>query len=191
MLNEEDSTVSVIDSNGMPCRAHGLAAPTSTPVMATGFDPGYLDVDLATDSVYVSNQNENTVSVLERRRLHAHASGGMPAPRGDDDGRRRGPRGAPSTSGTNTVYVGNRDDDDLGDQCREVQRHITRKDAAGRGQPFERESRRGWSMDERTDTVYTANCDADNGCAGDTVSVIDGADCNAHVTSGCGRAPGP
>ena len=45
-------------------------------------------------------------------------------------------------------------------------------------------------MDERTDTVYTANCDADNGCAGDTVSVIDGADCNAHVTSGCGRAPG-
>jgi hypothetical protein len=55
VLKEEDSTVSVID--GSICHAgHTAGCAHHTPVMATGFDPGYLDVDLATDSVYVSNQ---------------------------------------------------------------------------------------------------------------------------------------
>lgn len=38
-------------------------------------------------------------------------------------------------------------------------------------------------MDQATDTVYVANS------GGDTVSVIDGANCNANVTSGCAAAP--
>ena len=42
-------------------------------------------------------------------------------------------------------------------------------------------------VDTATDTVYVAN-NGPNG-ASDTVSVIDGAACNAHTGRGCGRAP--
>jgi serine/threonine-protein kinase len=45
------------------------------------------------------------------------------------------------------------------------------------------------TVDPATHTVYTANCNVEAGCTGHTVSVIDGATCNARVTSGCGRAP--
>jgi YVTN family beta-propeller protein len=63
VLNEEDSTVSVID--GAACNAVRTAGCAQRPPdVATGFNPGYLDIDLATDTVYVSNQDENTVSVL-------------------------------------------------------------------------------------------------------------------------------
>ena len=39
------------------------------------------------------------------------------------------------------------------------------------------------TVDPATDTIYVANS------SGDTVSVIDGATCNAEVTSGCGHTP--
>ena len=111
VLNEEDSTVSVIDAT--VCHAgHTAGCAHDTPVMATGFDPGYLDVDLATDSVYVSNQNENTVSVLNGAACTlTHQEGCRhPAPTttvGD------APQGSAVNQRTNTVYVGNRDDNDL------------------------------------------------------------------------------
>ena len=41
----------------------------------------------------------------------------------------------------------------------------------------------GLAVDQATDTVYVANVN-DN-----TVSVIDGATCNATVTTGCGQTP--
>jgi DNA-binding beta-propeller fold protein YncE len=48
-------------------------------------------------------------------------------------------------------------------------------------------------VDQRTNTVYVADCGRDpiNGdnCLGTTVSVINGAKCDAAVTSGCGRIP--
>ncbi len=42
-------------------------------------------------------------------------------------------------------------------------------------------------VDTATDTVYTANSGAQGN--GDTVSVINGATCNGHTGTGCGRAP--
>ena len=45
----------------------------------------------------------------------------------------------------------------------------------------------GIAVDERTNTIYTANL-ADGEHAG-TVSVIDGANCNGHDTTGCSRTP--
>ena len=63
VLNEEDSTVSVVD--GAICNAvHSAGCSQHPPDIATGFNPGYLDVDLATDTVYASNQGLNDVSVL-------------------------------------------------------------------------------------------------------------------------------
>jgi DNA-binding beta-propeller fold protein YncE len=46
----------------------------------------------------------------------------------------------------------------------------------------------GIAIDEASDTIYTANI-ADGETAG-TVSVINGATCNAQNTSGCGQTPG-
>lgn len=46
----------------------------------------------------------------------------------------------------------------------------------------------GVAVDPSTDTVYATNFFDANGNPGDTVSVFDGARCNAAVTSGCGNA---
>jgi DNA-binding beta-propeller fold protein YncE len=51
---------------------------------------------------------------------------------------------------------------------------VTARAVAGKG-PFVA------ALDERTDTVYVVNQ------FGNTVSVVDGATCNAHVTRGCGK----
>ena len=45
----------------------------------------------------------------------------------------------------------------------------------------------GIAVDVATDTIYTANIS--NGEAPGTVSVINGATCNSHTTSGCGQTP--
>ena len=51
----------------------------------------------------------------------------------------------------------------------------------GEANPF------GIAVDQATDTIYTANIF--NGEGPGTVSVINGATCNAHNTSGCGQTP--
>ncbi len=101
------------------------------------------------------------------------------------------PTGVAVNQATGTLYVGNRADGDLSviDPRRCNAGHL-------------RGCRRAWptvkagvtpealAVDERTDTIYTTNSDPDNGYLGDTVSVIDGATCNAHTTSGCRATPG-
>ena len=47
------------------------------------------------------------------------------------------------------------------------------------------------AVDQATDTVYATNLQDVNRNPGDSVSVIDGATCNATVTSGCGNPPRP
>ena len=189
VLNQEDSTVSVIDVTTCTGR-HTAGCGRRPPVIATGFFPGYFDVDAGTGTVYVSSQDEDSVSVLDGAACsQTHQTGCRhPAPTttvGD------AAQGLAVNQRTNTVYVGNRNDDDLSVIS------ATRCNAGHR-----RGCHRAWptvstgvpaqavAVDERTDTIYTANSGPDNNGAGDTVSVIDGADCNARVTSGCGRAPG-
>jgi len=188
VLNDEDSTVSVID--GTICNAVFTAGcDRRPPDLATGFFPGYLDVDLATDTVYVSNQDENTVSVLDGGACTlTHESGCRHAVRTTTVG--NAPQGIAVNKATDTVYVGNRSDNDLS---------VINGALCNAGQPSD--CGRGWptvatgstpqavAVDQRTDTIYTANSDPDNNFSGTTVSVIDGATCNAEVTSGCGRAP--
>jgi YVTN family beta-propeller protein len=188
VLNDEDSTVSVID--GAICNAvFTSGCHQRPPDLATGFFPGYLDVDLATDTVYVSNQDENTVSVLDGGGCAlTHQSGCRHAAPTTTVG--NAPQGIAVNQATDTVYVGNRSDDDLsvvnGAVCNAGQRsgcrHTWPTVATG-------PTPQAVAVDQRTDTIYTANSDPDNNFSGTTVSVIDGATCNAHVTSGCGQAP--
>jgi YVTN family beta-propeller protein len=182
VVNEEDSTVSVID--GAICNAVSTAGCAQRPPeVATGFNPGYLDVDVATDTVYVANQNENTVSVLDGAACTlTHQSGCRhPAPTTTAG---TGPQGIAVNQLTDTIYVGNQNDNDLtvidGATC-----NASVRSGCGRAWPTVTTGSfpQAVAVDQATDTIYVANLN------GNTVSVINGATCNAEVTSGCGRSP--
>lgn len=108
------------------------AAAASLPSAPVGNAPVFAAEDYSTHTLYVSNSNDNTVSVVN---LADCASGNM--------------SGCATTSPT--ISVGTL--------------------------PL------GMAVDEATDTVYVANA------VDGTVSVIDGATCNASDSSGCGQTP--
>jgi YVTN family beta-propeller protein len=182
VLNDEDSTVSVID--GAICNAvFTSGCDQRPPQVATGFFPGYLDVDLATDTVYVSNQDENTVSVLDGGACTlTHQSGCRHTAPTTTVG--NGPNGIAVDQRTNTVYAANQDDNTVS-VINAASCNVVVSFGCGRSWPTVVTGAfpQAVAVNQRTDTVYVANA-SDN-----TVSVIDGAACNATVTSGCGQTP--
>ena len=182
VLDDEDSTVSVID--GAICNADRTAGCNQRPPdLATGFFPGYLDVDLATDTVYVSNQDENTVSVLDGGACTlTHQSGCRHAAPTTTVG--NGPNGIGVDQQTNTVYAANQDDNTVS-VINAAACNTVVSSSCGRTWPTVATGAfpQAVTVDQTTNTVYVANAN-DN-----TVSVIDGATCNATVTSGCGQTP--
>ncbi|MFZ0130431.1 MAG: YncE family protein [Candidatus Dormiibacterota bacterium] len=182
VLNEEDSTVSVID--GAICNAaHAAGCSQHPPDIATGFNPGYLDVDLATDTVYASNQGQNDVSVLDGAACTlTHPSGCRKAAPTTTVG--AGPAGIAVDAATHTVYVTSQNDDTLsvinGATC-----NASVRSACGRNWPTVSTGTfpQAVAIDQRTRTVYVANLGAN------TVSVINGATCNAINHSGCSQIP--
>ena len=187
VANEEDSTVSVID--GAICNARDHAGcGQHPPVDATGFDTGYLDVNVATDTVYVANQDVNTVSVISGAGCSLNHQGGCrhPSPITTVG---NAPAGIAVNDRTETVYVSNRSDNTLSAINASTCNGKTKR-GCGRAWPTVATgpSPQAVAVNGRTDTVYTANSDPDDG-SGSTVSVIDGATCSAHRTSGCDRQP--
>jgi YVTN family beta-propeller protein len=182
VLNDEDSTVSVID--GAICNAARTAGCNQRPPqVATEFFPGYLDIDLATDTVYVSNQDENTVSVLEGGACTAtHQSGCQHTAPTTTVG--NGPNGIAVDQRTDTIYAANQDDNTVS-VINAAACDTVVSSGCGRTWPTVAVGAfpQSVAVDEQTDTIYVANLN-DN-----SVSVIDGATCNATVTSGCGQAP--
>jgi YVTN family beta-propeller protein len=182
VVDQEDSAVSVID--GAICNAVNTAGCAQRPPeVGTGFDPGYLGIDAATNTVYVANQNENTVSVLDGAACTLTQQSGCrhPAPTTVVG---TGPQGIAVNQLTDTVYVGNQNDNDLtvidGAIC-----NASMRSGCGRAWPTVATGSfpQAVAVDQVTDTIYVANLN-DN-----TVSVINGATCNARVTSGCGQSP--
>jgi DNA-binding beta-propeller fold protein YncE len=188
VANEEDSTVSVID--GKICNAtHNAGCDQHPPVMATGFNPEYLDVDLATDTVYVANYVDNTISVLNGAACSpAHQTGCRQEAPTIAVG--NGTQGIAVNQTDDTIYSANGSDNNLS---------VINAAVCNAGVPAG--CRRAWptvttgssplavAVNQRTNTIYTANADPNNGDAGTTVSVIDGTTCNSQVTSGCRQAP--
>jgi YVTN family beta-propeller protein len=182
VVNEEDSTVSVIDA--AICNAGRTAGCSQRPPdVATGFNPGYLDVDLATGTVYVANQDENSVSVLDGGACTlTRQSGCRHAAPVTTVG--SGPMGIAVDQQTGTVYAANQNDNDLsvinGATC-------NASASFGCGSTWPTVATGSFPqavvIDQATNTVYVANLD-DN-----TVSVINGATCNATQHSGCGQTP--
>lgn len=188
VANEEDSTVSVID--GATCNASITSGCSqSPPTVGVGFDPGTPGIDVPTDTVYVPNQNENTVSVLNGAACTlTYRAGCREAAPTTSVG--FAPSGVAVNPSTQTVYVTNRGDNNLSvisaDACNGTHVNgcvgVWPTVATGVGPQTV-------AVDQATDTVYTANTGPNDDGSGTTVSVIDGATCNSHDTSGCGRAP--
>jgi len=171
VANSGSNTVSVLD--GRACCARVRA---TVPV---GPNPFTIAINERTSSVYVTDLGAHTVSVLDGRTCNARdVSGCRRRPVALNVGET--PGGIAVDSRTNTVYVTGEATSDVSvidgrscnarvtSGCRRRPVHVL----AGAGA-------RGIAVDEATHTVYVANT------AADTVSVIDGATCNASVHTGC------
>jgi YVTN family beta-propeller protein len=172
---------------GVRAASGAAAAPTlgMLPSVRVGNTPQGSAFDPATDTVYVTNQEDNTVSVVDARHCNAR----------DTSGCGQTPATVPTGSGTfsvaiddatHTVYVANQ-----GDNTLSVINAATCNghESAGCGQPMATMTSGpapfGIAVDPATDTIYVA----DTGGAANTVAVLNGATCNATDTSGCGQQP--
>ena len=144
--------------------------------------------------MYVANQGDNTVSVLNASRCSASEAAGCARPSatvhvGD------GPTDLAIDQATDSVYVANNSGDTVsvidGAKCNAADQTGCAATPAtltvGNG-PF------AIGIDSITDTIYVTDSGVmskgSSVSVGDTVSVIDGATCNATVQSGCGQTPG-
>jgi YVTN family beta-propeller protein len=137
VANLGDNTVSVV--NTATCKSEdSLGCGAIAPTVAVGVGPQNPAIDLATDTVYVPNFFDGTVSVIDGATCNASVHSGC---------------------GTTPPIV-----------------------TVGPGPD-------GVAVDQATDTIYVTSDGSTYPFTGDTVSVIDGATCNAVVTSGCGQTP--
>jgi DNA-binding beta-propeller fold protein YncE len=184
VANQEDSSVSVIDASTCNATDASGCRPIA-PALASGFDMGGVGVDPTTHTVYGSSQDNNTISVLDGARCNATDTLGCtrfaPVTTVGVD-----PRGIAANPSTNTIYVGSRLNGTVsvidGAAC-------NASNDAGCGQSWPTiavgDSPQTLAFDRDTNTLYTANgFDGQN-----TVSVINGAACNATNHSGCRQSP--
>jgi YVTN family beta-propeller protein len=162
---------------------------SNTPYAQVGNGPVGIAVDQATDTIYVVNSNSNTVSVINGATCNAqHASGCSHISPTVTVG--SNPVDVQVNQATGTVYVANWGNGagttvsvingrtcngQITSGCDQVPAQVT----IGIGPA-------GVFVDQATDTVYAATV-APSGA--EAVSVIDGATCNATMTSGCGKKP--
>jgi DNA-binding beta-propeller fold protein YncE len=163
------------------CRVVAQAAVGNNPIAAV--------VDEQTDTIYVTNGNDGTVSVVNGARCNAKVTLGCGRPLATIKVGTL-PVAAAFNPVTRTLYVANLNGGSISvinaGGCNAVttsgcgQAVRTVRDTAGPD---------GIDVDVATDTVYAANSGTASPQTGDTVSVIDGATCNGHAGSGCGRTP--
>ena len=161
------------------------------PTVSAGNGPDGLALDPVTRTLYTSNQNDNTVSVINAATCNAaHTRGcrqrvhSVSLPAGAS------PQGIAIDTVTGTIYVAN-----IGGNTISVinARTCNAVDFSGCGQtPASVKDPGGpiaLAVDQATDTVYVANVGDNFSGTGHTVSVINGATCNGHQHSGCGQTP--
>ena len=150
-----------------------------------GEAPGGIAIDRRTDTIYVTGQVSNDVSVIDGARCNARVTRGC---------RRRparvragvGARGIAVNEATNTVYVANTGANTIsvidGATCNGDR--APRLRSSGRGGAGRHRARGASRVDEVTNTVYVTNAGSN------TVTVLNGRTCNGAVHSGCaGSAP--
>ncbi len=181
VANQGDSTVSVVD--GSSCNAlNSQGCGGIAPSVAVGFSPGTPDLDAATGTLYVPSENENNVYVLDTRSCtRAQPVGCYSSAPTTTVG--TGPQGIAIDRATDTVYVGNRGDNQLSIINAAVCNGANLSGCGTTWPTVATDPRpQAVVVDDLTHTVYTSNNSG-------TVSVIDISNCNAHDQSGCGQAP--
>ncbi len=203
----QGNAVSVIDT--ATCNAQlsmGCAKPVATvhlgrqPVVEPGQSgafPTGIDLDLATDTVYTSNAGSDTVSVINGALCNAAVTTGCAqSPPTVTVG--LNPVDIRVDQATNTVYVANNGNNGTGDTVSVIDGKICNgKDTSGCSQAPQSVTigygPSGVAVDPVTDTVYAATVNGANPTVlsdhYQTVWVINGATCNAMVSSGCGQRP--
>lgn len=173
-------TVAVID--GATCNGtnhSGCATPAAT--VTVGHTPGSLAVDEATDTIYVVDSRDGTVSMIDGSTCNgANQSGCSQTP---PSFATDSPNGVAVEQATNTVYVGNffqsvsvidgatcNADDQSG--CAPVGTLVTPDFVTS------------LTVDQHTGGVFV-----DRNFYGSQVWAFDGTRCNARTTTGCGQAP--
>jgi DNA-binding beta-propeller fold protein YncE len=194
VANGGDSTVSVINLGTCDgtatsgCRTVAPTADVSTPFLNPPTKlTGGIAVDGSTSTVYVANLGAGTVSVVNSSTCNVSEKSGCKKPAGTIDVGGE-PGGVAIDQATDTVYVANLQGNAVsvidGATCNaKVQTGCSQPPATvtvGNG-PF------AVAVDQTTDTVYVTNPTAASD--GDTVSVINGATCNAVEHNGCGQVP--
>ena len=184
--NDDDGTVSVIDATA--CNKDNLAGCNQTwPTTNVGTNvdnpPRFIGINKITNTIYVSNIDDNTLSVIDGATCNGQiTSGCMQAHPTTPVG--AAPYQVAVDETTDTIYVGNSGDNTVsvinGDVCNGT-------DTSGCNQTWPivtvGASPQALAVNPSNDTVYVANR-SDN-----TVSVIDTLHCNAHDSSGCGQTP--
>jgi DNA-binding beta-propeller fold protein YncE len=172
--------------NAAKCNA---TARTDCRVAATirvGTGPIAAVVDERTDTIYVTNGNDNTVSVINGARCQAGDTRGCATAVVATVKVGKFPVAETFNPATRTVYVANLTGSISVLNAATCNARSTR----GCGKPVRTVPDRAGpdylDVDVATDTVYAAN-GGPSGEGGDTVSVIDGAACNGHTGHGCGR----
>ena len=188
VVNGTSNTVSVL--NGARCNAHvtvGCGQPVAT--VKVGKFPAAAVINPATQTLYVGNLGGGTISVINAANCNARVTRGcVQPPRTVTD--KDGPAWLDVDIATDTIYAANPGtaNPPVGDTVSVINGATCNgQTGTGCGQtpptvkvgtaPF------GIAVDQASDSVYVPS-DTDG-----TVSVIDGATCNATVTSGCHNTP--
>ncbi len=163
--------------------ACGLIAPRGAgpPSIGVGKAPVAIAVDETTDTIYVADARDGTLTMIDGKTCNAAAVAGC-----SRAVRVKAPHGAPSVlaidPATNTIYVGSGDVSAIdGHSCNATTVTGCRHAASVHFGPDS--SLEQLALDPATHTLYVADAGAD------AVWAVDASACNAAVTSGCARTP--
>ncbi len=178
---------------------HVVSAPpkyvTNPPTAGVGSGPDGLVSDSATHTLYVVNQNSDSVSVVNTQACNGSVTSScaqsvVSVPLGNN----ADPGGVALDADTDTVYVA---DTGSGPSMKGSGISVINgatcnaADQSGCGAPLAKIAdplgALSLAVDELTDSVYVANTGPDG--TGNTVSVVDGSTCNSRQSAGCDQTP--
>jgi YVTN family beta-propeller protein len=190
--SQSENNVSVL--NGATCNATNTSGCTRfAPTTTVGNGPSAIAVDPATQTLYVGNQNDQSVSVINAAVCNVSNQAGC----------KRAwptihvglfPQWIAVDQRTDTLYVANAGfqfgaSDTIsvinGSSCNATVTWGCNQTPVTVTVGVDRDA---LAVDQRTDTIYVAN-NGTGSAPGDTISVIDGATCNGTLHSGCSRTP--
>jgi len=190
VVNGNDNSVSVI--NGTRCNARvtrGCTRPVAT--IKVGKFPVAAAINPATRTLYVADLGAGRVSVINAAACNARTTRGCGRPPRNVRVK-AGPGWLDVDVATDTIYTANAGLSGTGDTVSVINGAVC-NGHTGRGcgripasvtvgtSPFT------VAVDQASNTVYAANFV--NEFNDGSVSVINGARCNGHITAGCGRTP--